>query len=145
MKEPVKNAIIALVLHIILLCAMMYWMKWNIYAVIFSNAAFGLFMCILNDHSVKKYSGYRSKIKKTILLPAVSSLLMGGAVWLVYFLLQKAFANNTVSTLFAIVVGIIVYLVVMLLLRGMDEEDLERLPRGERIIALAKKMHLIRL
>ena len=145
MKEPVKNAIIALVLHIILLCAMMYWLKWNIYAVIFSNAAFGLFMCILNDHSVKKYSGYRSKIKKTILLPAVSSLLMGGAVWLVYFLLQKAFANNTVSTLFAIVVGIIVYLVVMLLLRGMDEEDLERLPKGERIIALAKKMHLIRL
>ena len=70
---------------------------------------------------------------------------MGGAVWLVYFLLQKAFANNTVSTLFAIVVGIIVYLVVMLLLRGMDEEDLERLPKGERIIALAKKMHLIRL
>lgn len=144
MKEPVKNAAIALVLHIILLCTLMYWLKWNIYAVIFSNAAFGLFMCILNHHSVKKYSGYRSRIQKTILLPAVSSILMGGAVWLTYYGLQKAFANNTVSALFAIVIGIIVYPVVMLLLKGMDEEDLYRLPKGEHFVALAKKLHLIR-
>lgn len=54
MREPVKNALIALVLHIGLLVVLMYVFKLNIYAVVYANAFFGLLMCVLNAHSVKK-------------------------------------------------------------------------------------------
>ena len=54
MREPVKNALIALVLHIGLLVVLMYVFKLNIYAVVYANAFFGLLMCLLNAHSEKK-------------------------------------------------------------------------------------------
>lgn len=38
MREPVKNALIALVLHIGLLVVLMYVFKLNIYAVVYANA-----------------------------------------------------------------------------------------------------------
>lgn len=144
MREPVKNATISLIVHIILLCTMMYLLKWNIYAVIYSNAAFGLLMCILNAHSVKKYSGYRQEIVRTFILPAISSVFMGVLVWLSYFLLHLVSKSNTASTLVAMLIGVITYPVAMLLLHGMDETDLRKLPKGQAFVALARKLHLIR-
>ena len=48
MKEPIKNAVIALALHLIILVALMLGLDLNIFAVIIANACFGLIMCILN-------------------------------------------------------------------------------------------------
>ena len=144
MKEPVKNAVIALAAHLVLLCVMMYQLKWNIYAVIYANAAFGLFMCLLNAHSIKKYSGYRQELKKTFVIPLAASAGMGVVVWLLYFLLEKAFHNNIVGTIAGILVGAFVYFALLLLLRGMDEEDLSKFPKGDVLIRLAHKLHLLR-
>ncbi len=144
MKEPVKNAVIALAAHLVLLCVMMYQLKWNIYAVIYANAAFGLFMCLLNAHSIKKYSGYRQELKKTFVIPLAASAGMGVVVWLLYFLLEKAFHNNIVGTIAGILVGAFVYFALLLLLRGMDEEDLSKFPKGDGLIRLAHKLHLLR-
>lgn len=144
MKEPVKNAVIALAAHLVLLCVMMYQLKWNIYAVIYANAAFGLFMCLLNAHSIKKYSGYRQEVKKTFVIPLAASVGMGVVVWLLYFLLEKAFHNNIVGTIAGILVGAFVYFALLLLLRGMDEEDLSKFPKGDVLIRLAHKLHLLR-
>ncbi len=144
MKEPVKNAVIALAAHLVLLCVMMYQLKWNIYAVIYANAAFGLFMCLLNAHSIKKYSGYRQELKKTFVIPLAASAGMGVVVWLLYFLLEKAFHNNIVGTIAGILVGAFVYFALLLLLRGMDEEDLSKFPKGDMLIRLAHKLHLLR-
>lgn len=144
MKEPVKNAVIALAAHLVLLCVMMYQLKWNIYAVIYANAAFGFFMCLLNAHSIKKYSGYRQELKKTFVIPFVASVGMGAVVWLLYFLLDKAFHQNIVGTIAGILVGAFVYFALLLLLRGMDEEDLSKFPKGDALIRLALKLHLLR-
>lgn len=67
MKEPIKNAIIALVLHLGLLAALMFLFDLNIFAVVIANAAFGLIMCILNAGSIRRYSGYHQEIRKTFL------------------------------------------------------------------------------
>ncbi len=144
MKEPVKNAAIALILHLVLLCVMMYQLKWNIYAVIYANIVFAFLMCLLNAHSIHKYSGYRQEFKKTFLMPALASGGMGVVVWLVYFLLDKAFHNNYVGTIAGILAGVVTYFVLLVLLHGMDEMDMRKFPKGEWMIGLAKKMHLMK-
>lgn len=144
MKEPVKNAAIALIAHLVLLCFMMYQLKWNIYAVIYANAVFGLLMCLLNAHSIKKYSGYRQEFKKTFLIPAIASAGMGFFVWLVYFLLDKAFQNNIVGTISGVLVGILTYFVLLVILHGIEETDMQKFPKGDLMIKIAKKMRLIR-
>ena len=144
MREPVKNALIALVLHIGLLVVLMYAFQLNIYAVVYANAFFGLLMCVLNAYSVKKYSGYRQEIRRTFVIPGISALIMGVAVYLSYQLALYLFRVNAIATVFSILIGVIVYAVVLLLLKGLTEEEILKFPKGAALVRLARKMHLLR-
>lgn len=144
MKEPVKNAAIALVLHIIVLVVLMYGFKLNIYAVIFANAAFGFIMCLLNAFSIRKYVRYRQEIVRTFLIPGLSAGIMGVVVWGVYHGVVYLLRMETVATIFSIVTGALVYFIFMLLLKGMGAKELRRLPKGYLLVRLAKKAHLLK-
>ena len=144
MKEPVKNAAIALVLHVIVLVVLMYAFKLNIYAVIFANAAFGLIMSVLNALSIRKYVGYKQEVVKTFLIPGLSAGIMGVVVWAVYKGLIYLLRINAIATILSIIVGAIVYFALMLLLKGMGEAELRRLPNGHLLVKLAKKAYLLR-
>lgn len=144
MKEPIKNAVIALVLHLIVLVGLMLGLDLNIYAVVIANAVFGLLMCVLNARSLRKYSGYRQEIFKTFFVPAVSSAGMGIVVWLVYKLFLYLLRINTVATILAILAGVITYAVLLLLLKGLNEQEILRFPKGRTLVGLAKKFHLLK-
>ena len=143
MKEPVKNASIALVLHIGVLVALMFVLKLNIFAVVFANAFFGFMMCILNAYSVKKYSGYKQEFKRTFLIPGISAVVMGVVVFLVYKLILYVFRINSIATLISILFGVVTYAVFLLLLKGLTEEEIRKFPKGASLVRLAKKMHLL--
>ncbi|MBR4796046.1 MAG: polysaccharide biosynthesis protein, partial [Lachnospiraceae bacterium] len=51
LNEPVKNAIISLILHCIVLAVLMYGFDLNIYAVVYANAFYAFLMCVLNGLS----------------------------------------------------------------------------------------------
>ena len=144
MKEPIKNALIALVLHLIVLVGLMLCFDLNIYAVVIANAVFGLLMCILNGRSLRKYSGYRQEVFKTFFVPAVSSVGMGVVVWLVYKLFLYLIRMNTVATILAILAGVVIYAVLLLLLKGLTEQEILRFPKGRTLVELAKKYHLLK-
>lgn len=143
MKEPIKNAVIALILHLFVLVGLMLGLDLNIFAVIIANAFFGLVMCVLNARSIRRYSGYRQEVRKTFLVPAVASAGMGIVVWLSYKLFLYMLRINTVATILSILVGVIVYAVLLLLLKGLTEQEILRFPKGRTLVSIAKKMHLL--
>ena len=143
MKVPVRNACVALVLHLICLLALMYGLHLGIYAVVYANAVFAFLMCLLNGFSVKKYSGYNQELKKTFVLPAASSLIMGVAVWLCYHGILAVLNINAIAAGIAILVGVFVYMVVLLLLKGLSEEEIRKFPKGYVLVRYAKRFHLL--
>lgn len=143
LRVPVINAVIALVSHVILLVVLMMFFRLNIYAVVVANMFFAFLMCILNARALRRYSGYRQELKKTFLIPAVCSLLMGVITRLTYDGLFALCKNNAVSAIIAIVIAILVYFVTLLLFKGLNEQDLENFPKGGLIARIAKKMHLL--
>jgi stage V sporulation protein B len=144
LKIPVFNAVIALVAHVILLIPLMLVFRLNIYAVVLANMFFAFLMCILNARAVSKHSGYKQEYKKTFFIPAISSAVMGVAAWLVYRGLYALLSSNSVATIFAIVAAVIVYAVVLLLGKGLTEDEIKSFPKGTALVALAKKLHLLK-
>ncbi len=142
MRIPVRNAAIALVLHIGILYLTISVLDWKLYGVVVSCMAFGLLMCILNWVSVAKHLRYRQEIRRTFVIPLISSLIMGGIVWLLYFILSRT-STELVSVLISSVVGILVYFVVLLLLHGVRESEIRSLPGGGAIAAIAKLFRLL--
>jgi len=144
MRIPVRNAAISLVLHIIFVLPLLYIFDLHIFAIIYANAFFALCMCILNEISLKKYSGYDIEFKKTFFIPMLSSFIMGLAVFLVYKGLSIIVSMNAICTIVGIGVGVIVYGLLMLLLKGLTEEEIVKFPKGRTIANKLKRMHLLR-
>ncbi len=142
MITPVKNSAISLVVHVIALVLMMVVFQWNIYAVVMSKTVFALVNTILNDHSLRMQVGYVQETRRTFLLPAIASAIMGLIAVVVHVIFQL-FTGETIATLVAIVAAVIAYVLSLFLIGGITEADLREMPKGALIISICKKLHLI--
>lgn len=142
MKIPVRNAAIALVLHIGILYVTISVFDWKLYGVVISCMAFGLLMCILNWMSIAKHLRYHQELRRTFVVPILSSIVMGAVVWVLYFILSRS-STELVSVVIASVVGALVYFVVLMLLRGVRESEIRSLPGGGVVVSIAKLFRLL--
>ena len=143
LKIPVINAAISIVAHVIVLILLMLIFRLNIHAVVLANTFFALLMCFMNSMALKKYSGFKQEIKKTFIIPAISSLIMGVISYIVYFILYKVCHIEIIAFILAAIIAVISYAVALLLLKGLTEDELRHFPKGTFIIKVAKKCHLL--
>lgn len=139
MYVPIINAAIALVVHLLSLWAMLYFMKLDIMAVVFSNIIFSLVMFILNHLAIRKFIGYKQELIKTFIIPLIVSVVMGAVSFGIYHLF-RLFLPVTASCIIALVVAVIIYFVGMIMLRGFRESELARIPLvGKPFISMLKR------
>lgn len=143
LKVPVINALISLVAHAILLVVLMLFFRMNIYAVVIANAFFALMMCVLNQIGLARYSGYHQEWIKTFFIPALCSGIMGIVAFLVYQGLYALSSSNAGAVVVAIIAAVVAYAIFMLLFKGLTEQELKHFPKGDLLIRLFKKMHLL--
>lgn len=143
MKTPIRNAGISLVLHTVILFVMLRYLHMGIYGVLYANILFALFICILNARSIARFKRYRQEVKKTFLIPMVASAVMGAAAFGVYRAAYSIF-GNLISTGISVLVAVAVYFVLLILLKGVDVQELRSMPGGTRLSGLARKLHLMR-
>lgn len=143
LREPLIHNVIALVIHFMALYFMLRVQNLNIYAVLYSNAIFALIVCVLNALSIRRFIFYRQEYRKTYIVPAVSSIIMAFAALLVYKLFH-IFMGNSISTIIAILAGIVVYGIALVAFRGVTRAEIEKLPKGKKITALLGRMGLMR-
>ena len=71
-------------------------------------------------------------------------VLIGVVVWLVYRLFLYLLRSNLIATLVSIVAGVFTYAALLLMLKGLTEQEILRFPKGRTLVKLARKMHLLR-
>lgn len=142
MQIPVRNAVIALASHLLVLVVLVQFAGIHIYGVVIAYLFFALLMCILNGVAIRKYLNYRQEIKRTFLIPGVSSLIMALSVWLLYTPLEGALGNKP-ATVLCLLLAVLIYGFFILFLRGVTEAELLAFPKGRLIVKALKKIHLI--
>jgi len=76
---------------------------------------------------------------KVFLKPLIASVVMGAGARGAYGLLAHAAGlGNSLSTLGAIAVGVVVYFVLVLALRAISSDDLALMPKGDKIARVLK-------
>jgi len=143
MNTPIINAAISLVVHIVFIVILLRFCDMNVYAILYSNIVFGFLMCLLNQFFLNKYIGYRQEYMRTFILPFAASAIMGVIIYLVYRGLMLAIGRNSVATIIAVILGVVVYILGMILLRAVDEEELYQFPKGYIIVRIARKFGLM--
>ena len=144
LKTPVINSAISLGFHVALLFLLLKYTSLSGYALVICNVTFALIVCVLNWLSLEKYLNYRQEIIKTFVIPAVSAGLMGIAAFFIHMGLYKWTSSNTFATLVSIFASLIIYFALLIFMKGVEEEELENLPRGEMIVRFLRWLHILR-
>ena len=142
MMKPVKNATVALVLHIVSLFIMLVVFKWGIYSIIVSKIVFSVCMCIMNSHDIREAIGYVQERQRTYVIPAIASAIMGVASFVLNLVLD-IFMPGRLATLLVLIVAVAVYGVCLLKFGGLTEDELLSMPKGATLISVCRKLHLL--
>ncbi len=151
LSEPLKNAVIALVIHVAALIALLYVTK-DILAVIYANTIFAFAVCVLNIRDLHKHVHFTINRRNTFVVPAIASLFMGSAVYgLSKFLMlalpesfQSGRAGLTIVILLCIFAALLIYAVLLLLLRAFTKEELLEMPMGLRLYNFFRAIGIMR-
>lgn len=144
LKVPVIHAAISLGVHVIIVYVLVKVLDFSVYGMVIGNVTYGLLVCILNWISIAKTLDYEQEIKTTFIIPLISSLIMGAVALGIYKGLFAVSHSNTIATLVALVIAIIVFFALELILKGVTKEELRGFPKGTTLVRIATKLHLLR-
>ena len=143
MSSPAKNAAVALVVHLAAFIVMLVAFRMNVYALVGSNIVFALIMCILNQLKIRKVCGYKINIRHMFLKPFIAAAVMGVVTYIIWFVLDLLIGGRVIPTVIAICAAIVVYIVLILKMGTLSEDDILSLPMGARLLRYSQKLHLI--
>lgn len=143
MSHPVKNSLISLIVHVILVWGLMKFTDMGVYSLVVGNVTYPLLVCFLNGSDVKKYLGWKQEITKSFCIPFLASAVMGVVAFVLYKGLHILTHSNLIAMVPAIAVAVIVYFILVLKLKGINREELYDFPMGRRMSILADKLHLL--
>lgn len=143
-NTPIINAGIALVIQTLAAVVLLFFTNLDLYSIAIVNSIYSGAICLLNQYSVRKAIGYRQEMVKTFLLPALASVFMGAAAWAVYEGMYLLTSSMKISVIPAIIVAVLVYFAMLILLRGVTEQELLGFPKGHLLVKAAKKCRLMK-
>ncbi|MCL2493298.1 MAG: polysaccharide biosynthesis protein [Clostridiales bacterium] len=112
----------------------------NIRGAALGTAAAFAVAAILNYRAVRVYTGVRFEFSLTFLRPLVSALAMGGVAAAVFYPLRyAAHMGNAISTIAAILVAALVYIILLFATRAIEPQELKQLPKGEQLYRLYRR------
>lgn len=143
---------VTMVLGIIVKIGVNYWLiaipNINIKGAVIGTIVCYCFVMILNGMYIAKYTQWHIR-RAVVGKPIVASIVMGFGVYYTYILidyllnlvLPKHYIANFIATAFAAVIGVGIYGIVMIYIRGIKKRDIQRLPNAisNKILRLYEK------
>ena len=146
MDVPIRHAVIALVIHVAVLEVFLM-----VFKMVFANIIFALVMCLLNGHAIARFARYRQEYKRTLILPTICAGFMGAAAYGVYRgiyallpdQLMRGRMGMAIVVFPSVAVAILVYAVLLVRFRAVEEEELKGMPGGRRLVRLLNRFRLL--
>ena len=144
MKYPVIHAGIGIVIFVSIDYILLSFFDLGVYALIVGTTVFPLIVSVLNGLRIQIETGYRQEWFRTFLMPAFCSGIMALVSYFLYLGLHTVTKNVLISLCITILVAAVIYFVLMILTKTLNEKELYDLPMGGRIVRLAKKFALLK-
>lgn len=139
---PVKNMIIGGIAKVIVNYFMVAHPEININGAPIGTTACYIIILVLNIIDMKKTMHIRFRLSELVIKPLISVAAMALAL----FVTAPFFANSgkVLATAGPIAIGAAVYALALILLRGIDEDDIALLPKADKLTSICRKLKIIR-
>lgn len=141
-NKPIISMLFGVVIKLVLAFCLIGVPCINIYGAPISTFFSTVVIVVLNLYFIIKHSGGLGSISKIFIIPFVSAFL-AVAIGVSLYMLLDAFFNAKIVILFVIAMVALVYLITIIKLKAIDNEEILMLPKGEVIIKILRKIHLL--
>lgn len=141
---PFINMVVSAGVKIILSWNLTALPSWGVLGAAWAtNADFGV-AALLNLYFLHKYMGYKLDLIHTIRC-FIAAGIMGAVVYGVYSMLYPSIHSNTLSTMTAILAGMLVYGISIVITRAVKAEDVEGIPKvGGKLARIINKLDVFK-
>ncbi len=114
----------------------------NIYGAVIGTVMCYVIAAVMNYLYVRKYTGVRIKWGEHLLKPIAATAVMAAVAYLVYSLIAPY--SNAVGVIACAIVGLLVYFFMLVLVKAVNERELEQIRGGKKLTRVLKKIHVWR-
>lgn len=143
MVLPVINLGIGLVVKVTCSYALVGIHALNVNGTAIGSVLTFMVVAVLNYCGLKKHANVKLDIVGVFVRPLFASVIMGICAWGVHKIVLLLCGSNTVSTLAAVLIAVLAYFVLIFKTKVIKREDAYLIPKGEKIMEIAGKLHLI--
>ena len=141
---PVRNAGIALAIQTALLAGLLMFTELDLYALVICLIVYSFIMCVLNSFSVRRCIGVKENFITMFFLPAIAAAVMGLCAKGTYMGMQMLVESNVACLVPSILLAVVVYFVMVLKTGAVRKEQLLAFPKGQTLVRMARRCHLLR-
>lgn len=141
-RTVLLNTLVSFILFVLSVNIGLQILEGNILALVYAMLVFTAVNCLLNGFFLLQAFRCSPKWLPLLVLPVVAAFVSGICI----FLLNKVIApavGDALSTLFCILLGGAVYLILLFVLRCIREEDLDVMPGGSILEKIGILLHLL--
>lgn len=142
-KIPVIGAVMGAVVKVILNVVLISNPSINVIGAVLSTTGCYVMASLFNLYMLSRITRVPIDLLGSLGKPTLGSAFMGLACFGIYRGIYLLYPSNTLATMLSIIIGAGIYGVIMLLIKGVREEDLNMLPMGGKIAFICKKVHLL--
>lgn len=144
---PVINLFIGLLFKVVITWILVGIPQVNIVGAPLGTIAAYLVAGSLDMWCVLRFTGVRLPLRKMIVKPGISAVVMGGLVYLVYRGLEAAMGSdslgsNALITLIGILIGVIVYGLMIIKTRAIGREEMMEISVGRKLASVCDRLRL---
>lgn len=137
---PVKNLAIGSLAKLVLTYILVGIRPINVNGGPLGTIAAYIIATVLNTAYLKKCTNVKFDFMMTYGKPALASALMGVAAYASYKLIFLVTASNLISTLLAVCVGVVVYIILMFVVKAITVDEVARLPKGDKLVKIINRL-----
>ncbi len=143
MRLPVIHGVISLGVYLVLDFILLMFTPLGVYSLVIGNMVFPLVISALNWRTLRKEFSYVQEMDRTFLRTGLCTAFMAILALLLYRGMLFITKSNAVSLLTAIGLAAIIYFVMLVVFRAVEEEELLDMPKGTLLVRIAKKFRLL--
>lgn len=144
LRYPVFHAAAGIVSYVIIDYILLSFFDFGVYALIVGHTIFPFVVSVLNWLRIQMETGYRQEVFRTFLMPMVCAAVMAVNSYFFYLGLYTLTENELISLIVTIILAAIIYFLLMILTKTLNEKEIYDLPMGGRIVRFAKTIGILR-
>ena len=132
----------AFALHLGAIYVMIQILELDLSGVLYGDILYSFLLLLFIGSAAKKRCGFRGSLLRSMLAPLIASAIMGGILYLLARVLTEVLPAGVLLAILA-AVGMMIYILALLLLRGVTERELRLAPGGTWILAVGKALRML--